>query len=205
MEYGVNKDMQWLQELFVVAVLLLLFLPHVTYSAEIDFNTIISAMKDNAEPLIRITGIVSYVIGIWFVISAIAKLKTVGQQGAYGSHTGMSGPIIKLVIGLVLMYLPTTINITVTSFWGGSEGILGYTADTADIFAPAKEGAIAIVRVIGYIAFVRGLIILSHSADSGAQPGSLGKGMMSIVGGILAINVVATMEVISHSLGFDIF
>lgn len=73
------------------------------------------------------------------------------------------------------------------------------------LFGPAKAGAIAIVRVVGYVSFVRGLVMLSHSADQGSQQGSFGKGFMHIIGGILAINIVETITVIGNTLGFSVF
>ena len=111
-----------------------------------------------------------------------------------------------MVVGILLLYLPTTIDVSVVSLslGTGAESLLAYTPKSTDPFGPVKEGAIAIVRVIGYISFVRGLVILSRSGDqTSAQQGGVGKGFLHIVGGILAINILATISVISNTLGFN--
>ena len=195
---------------FLVITLLLSLITTTVYAA-LDFNTMLNALKQNAAPMIRFVVATAYVIGLWYIFSAIKELKTIGQtQMQTSQHGGVGGPLIKFVIGLLLLYLPSTVDIGVWTLWGhsafGSEaGVMAYTPDITDPFAPAKEGAIAIVRVVGYVSFVRGLVILSHSADqSGGQSGSFGKGIAHVIGGILAINIVETIAIISNTLGINI-
>jgi len=193
-------------------VVLILILPRTVFCAEVtmDFTTMLSALKNNAVPIIHFVVATAYVIGIWFVISAIKDLKQVGQSQSAATHGGIGGPLIKLIIGVLLIYLPSAVDVGVASLWGhgilGSDagGYMSYTPNESDPFTPAKEGAIAIVRVVGYVSFVRGLVILSHSSDQGAQAGTFSKGFMHIIGGILAINIVETVRIIGNTLGITI-
>ena len=195
---------------FLLATAFLLFFPLTTVFA-LDFNTMLNALSKNTGPIIYLVVAIAYVIGMWFIISAIIELKTVGQSQAQTSqtHGAISGPIIKLVVGVLLLYLPSTVDVGVLTLWGqgafnSGASILSYTPKASDPFAPAKAGAIAVVRVVGYVSFVRGLVMLSHTSNQGGgQPGTFGKGIAHIIGGILAINIVATIAIISNSLGLS--
>jgi intracellular multiplication protein IcmC len=57
-----------------------------------------------------------------------------------------------------------------------------------------------IIQVIGLIAFVRGWVLIARSASQGQPPGGTGKGFMHVFGGILAINIVGTLEMINNTL-----
>jgi intracellular multiplication protein IcmC len=170
-----------------------------------DLNTIINALRDNAEPITRFVIATAYVIGFWFIISAIGSLRRIGQSSMMQAQMGMGGPLVKLVIGLLLFYLPTTVNMGVMTFWGSDSSIVGYHAASGDVFGPLKDGVVAIVRVVGYISLVKGLVILSRAAEQGAQQGTFSKGITHVIGGILAVNIVGTIGVISSTLGIKIF
>lgn len=198
---------------YLAVVTLLLFMPLTAICATVDFSSMLATLTKNAGPVIRLVTATAYVIGLWFIISSIQELKTIGnsQNMQAQTHGGISGPIVKFIIGIMLLYLPSTIDITVWTLWQhsafGSEAssAMSYTPDASDPFSPIKEGAIAVVRVVGYVSFVRGLVTLSHSSSQGAQPGSFSKGIVHILGGILAINIVETIRIVCGTLGITVF
>jgi intracellular multiplication protein IcmC len=57
-----------------------------------------------------------------------------------------------------------------------------------------------IIQVIGLIAFVRGWVLVARSASQGQPPGGTGKGLIHVFGGILAINIVGTINMINNTL-----
>lgn len=202
-----HKD---LSKQFLLVVLLVILPLHVAYAVAIDVTMMLNAIKSNIGPVIKLVTAVAYVIGVWFIYSAIQSLKRAGQsQMMMQQQNAIGGPLVKLIIGILLIYLPNTIDITVWTLWGhtafGSEAesVMTYTPSGGDPFGAMKEGAIALVRLIGYIAFVRGLVALSHSTDQGGgQQGGFAKGILYLIGGILAINIVETVRVIGNTLGF---
>lgn len=105
----------------------------------VDFNTMLNALQNNAGPIITFVVAIAYVMGIWFIFSAVMGLKKLGE--ASSSQTGgMSGPLTKLVVGVVLVYLPSTIDVSAASLWGhgilnsGYNSIISYTPTTGDPF-----------------------------------------------------------------------
>ncbi len=59
---------------------------------------------------------------------------------------------------------------------------------------------VIIIQTIGLYAFARGWVLIARGAGQGQQPGNTGKGLMHIFGGILAVNIVGTVEMINNTL-----
>ncbi|MDR1057207.1 MAG: hypothetical protein LBL17_01340 [Coxiellaceae bacterium] len=197
------------QQYYWIIILTLLVLPLTSVEAQIDWNTMLNSLKSNAGPIIRFIVATSYVIGLWFIISAVSELKKVGQSSyMQAQQSAIAEPLVKFIVGLLLLYLPTVIDVSVWTIWGhtamGPEGksYMEYIPSGGDPFGSIKAGSITIVRVVGYVSFVRGLIMLSRTSHAGSQPGTFGKGIIHMVGGILAINIVETIRVIGNTLGF---
>ena len=188
----------------IIIFFLIFLLATSAAAASIDFNKILGALSSNIGPVIRLTQAIAYVIGIWFMVSAIKDLKAIGQSQSQGAG-GLGGPLTRLVLGVALVYLPSTIDMAVSTLWGSGATILSYTPTNAsDSFAQAKKGAVMLIQAVGWISFVKGFVILNHSTQQGAQQGTVGKGIIHIAGGILAINIVATIKIIGNSIGITI-
>ena len=183
--------------LFLVAAFFLI-LP-LTAVGSVDLNVMMRNLQDSAQGIVTLTTAVGYVIGIWLIVSALMELKKVGQQQSSVEH-GMGGPLMRIALGVALIYFPSTLDVALVTLWGNNS-ILAYAPDPTDPFAQAKVGATILVRAVGYVSFVRGFVVLSHSTHQGAQQGTVGKGVLYIIGGVLAINITATIEVIRNSLG----
>lgn len=54
------------------------------------------------------------------------------------------------------------------------------------------------IQMVGFIAFIRGWFIISHSTGTGAQQGAFGKGLIHLIGGVIAINFVPFMQTIAN-------
>lgn len=150
-----------------------------------------------------------YLIGCAFIFKAIYSLKMYGEaRTMQSSSTSIKEPLVFLIIGALLIYSQTAFEIMMqTSF--GYQNILEY--------APVNSGSDAfntlfgsgslvgrplsiIIRVVGYIAFIRGWVLIARSASQGQPPGGTGKGLMHVFGGILAINIVGTLNMINNTL-----
>ena len=57
-----------------------------------------------------------------------------------------------------------------------------------------------LIQVIGVFAFVKGWVMIARSASQGQPPGGTGKGLMHVFGGILAMNIVATLQVVNNTI-----
>lgn len=143
----------------------------------------------------------SYLAGFWFIMSAIQKLKALSSPNAasMGQHAGRSA-IIQLLLGAVLLALPSFVKMILFSLWG-TESIMAPSGFSQGALSYSVEKAIVgLMQLLGYISVVRGLMILNKVAHQQSQE-TYGKGMLHIFGGILAINIMKTIEVIKNSFG----
>jgi intracellular multiplication protein IcmC len=169
-----------------------------------DLSTMMQTFQNNLGPVYILVVALSYVMGIWFITDSVFRLKKFAQQRTMMSTTAsMAKPLILMALGLSLLYFPSFVNITTQTLWvyGSSSSVLKYPVEpsTWDAFI---HPLIDTVRLFGLIAVVRGVVLLTKLANESAQPGSMGKGLMHIVAGTLAINIVGTTNVIKATFGF---
>lgn len=186
---------------YLMVVFFFLILPLAASGA--DFNSMLAALQTNMQSVIFLITAVGYVLGFLMVISAIMDLKKIGQtQGMSSTEGTLGGPLLRMTLGIALIYLPSTIDIAASTL--GEDIILTYTPAVSDVFTPARRGALLLVQAIGYVAFIRGFVTLGNSTKPGAQQGSVGKGIMYIIGGILAINIITTIRIVGNTVGLTL-
>jgi len=164
----------------------------------------------------------SFVTGLFFIFKAISMMKKFGMMNTYGAQPGeFIGPITYLFVGVLLVWLPSTSSIMTATIFGSSapdlfgQGSFDYTSlgTGSQLLAyikgstlQAQWSAIAdtlvlYIQFIGLIAFIRGWFIVAKATQPGHQPGSMGKGVTHIIGGILAINFVQFVHLFQATLG----
>jgi intracellular multiplication protein IcmC len=152
--------------------------------------------------LMRLVTAVSYVMGMYFIFVGIFKLKQYGESRTMMSQDHqLKGPLIFITVGAMLLYLPTSVQVGMSSFWA-EPNPYGYLQQT-DEWSQFINGCYTIVQLFGVIAFIRGMVILSHLGGHGGQPGTLGKGLTHIIGGIFCINVYQFVQIVMLTLGIQ--
>lgn len=174
-----------------------------------DHENIINNIANNLLPVERLVTGFAYLIGITFFFKAIISLKAFGESKAMMSHSGsMKEPLMYLLVGAIFVYFPTGLAIMLNTTFGSSS-ILQYQAVNTQnramntLFGSDSmvgESLALIIQVIGVVAFVRGWILIAKSSSAGNQPGTMGKGVVHVIGGILAMNIVFTLQVINNTL-----
>ncbi|HHF7346304.1 TPA: type IV secretion protein IcmC [Legionella feeleii] len=170
---------------------------------------VLTNLATNLLPVERMVTGAAYVIGLAFAFKAIYSLKMYGEaRTMMSSNTSIKEPVIYLIVAGMLIYFPTGMAIMLNTTFGSSN-ILQYAPVNSNnpligsLFGPGNQAGWAlsvIIQVIGVIAFVRGWVLIARSASQGQPPGGTGKGLMHVFGGILAMNVVATLQIINNTL-----
>lgn len=151
--------------------------------------------------LMRLVTAIAYVLGMFFIISGVIKMKHFGESRTMMSQEhSISGPIIMLVVGSMLLYLPSAVQIGLSTFWTDPNPY-AYVKES-DQWADFLAVCFSIVQLVGTIAFIRGLVILSHMSKGGQQ-GTVSRGITHIIGGILCINIYQFVQVIAATLGLQ--
>ena len=182
-----------------------------------DLADILTNLSKLLGPLITFLLIFSYVAGIIMVMKGISGLRAFGSHAKPGE---MTGPLVYILVGTVLLYLPSTTDIVTKTIFGGGAGsvvgagqinlsALGSASTVLLSYAPvAIEGqwaslvdtVILYVQFIGFLAFIRGWIIISHAGQQGSQPGTVAKGATHIIGGIIAVNFLPMVQIVHATI-----
>lgn len=171
--------------------------------------SLLSNIGQSLVPVQRLLTGGAYLIGAAFLFKAIYSLKIYGEQRTMMSNSAsVKEPLMYLIVGVMLIYFPSTFSTVMMSTFG-YENVLQY----APINSPnqalnALFGAgslvgkplVMLIQVIGLIAFIRGWVLIARSASQGQPPGGTGKGFMHVFGGVLAVNIVGTLNMINNTL-----
>lgn len=146
-----------------------------------------------------------YLVGVAFILSGVNRLKKLGHRTAFMNvDSGITGPMLLMFIGAALLLLPNFIETINKTIWGdptiSSADALSYDVQSKTALDQFKP-LVNVIQFVGLIAMLRGFLILSKSTGQGAQPGTMSKGFVHIFGGILAINIVGTVNVITSTFG----
>lgn len=164
-----------------------------------DFSTWLYNIDAQIPHLRMLIVAIGFVSGIGFVIGAIMKLKHVAQsQSSMMQREGISGPLVHFLIGVVLIYFAGFVNISTETLFG-TDSPMGYQAIAGGTFDAYITPIIDLTKLIGMIAFIKGLYILAKLGQQ-AQAGTLSKGLVHLIGGVLAMNIEATYTVLLNTL-----
>ena len=125
-----------------------------------------------------------------------------------GSQSDPKPTMFMMGLAGLLMLIPYLFNgLTTTLFGtGAGAGLLGYQpiASSGQLNLGMND-IVNLVRFVGLVAFVRGMMILTHYGSRNGQPqkGDFQKAMTHIIGGLLGVNILATTAVVMAALGFS--
>lgn len=169
-----------------------------------DVVTILETLSGSLPAVQRMVVAFAYTCGFAMIFAAMYKLKQYGELRAMMSlQTDFRGPVSTIFVGAVLIYLPNAYEIMMTSFFGYGS-VLTYTTDEGTRWTRLVEVVVYITQIVGIIAFIRGWILLSRTANSQGQPSMMAKGITHILGGLMAMNIVGMVELINATLGTNI-
>lgn len=188
----------------MAAILLFIFSCFLTDSAfaqniinvnPISAQSILINIAKQMPNLMRMVTAIAYVMGMYFVFLAVVKLRSYGESRTMMSQEhSLKGPLIYMAIGAFLIYLPTSVQVGMSTFWT-SPNPYGYLQEQ-DQWSAFIGDLYLIIQFVGVIAFMRGLVIMTHLAGQGGQPGTFARGMTHIIGGIFCINIYQFVQTI---------
>jgi intracellular multiplication protein IcmC len=124
------------------------------------------------------------------------------------SQTSLKEPLTYMFVAAVFIYFPSAFELFMNTTFGRSTPLQYAPINSSNSTLDAIFGSGSLVgrplalliQTIGLIAFIRGWILISRSASHGQPPGGTGKGFIHVFGGILAMNIVQTLNIINNTL-----
>ena len=169
--------------------------------------TMFENFGNTATSLMDIVVATAFVCGLVITIVGLLKLREYAEAGG---RMKLSTPLGVIAVGTLLVIMPGMINTaTETLSLGANTGksVLsqggGGGSDAVAAMSGAIHGILLFVKLIGHIAFFRGLLILKRLAEGNGQT-SMGAALLHIFGGAAAINITATADVFSTLLKIDL-
>ncbi len=178
-------------------------------SGSFSLDTAIINLSRAFDSIEQLIVAITYIIGLTLIVRGIMMYRIFANQTFGSAQRGeIAGPMVHLVVGALLLYIPSTLTTSLTTVFGSSDisaaqNLIGYaTLSSTEKWQKLTNVVIQYMLLIGLIAFVRGWVILSKMGHSGSQPGSVGKGLVHVIGGILLINIVDTVNILGCTFGY---
>ncbi len=146
----------------------------------------------------------SYLLGFFYVGHGLWR----GRNSLYDARITKESVMSQILLGAALIALPTLGWHTENTLFTGSHSslqALAYTGPGGQNMTTAVEAVEYFVQVVGWIAIVRGLMILREVGNGSAGQGvTARKGVTHIMGGGLATVCVATAKAIGSTFGLTL-
>lgn len=186
-----------------VTLMMLTYLWPVNSYAVYGAKDMLTYIATQIPSLMYMVTAIAYVMGIYLVMHGVMRLKEYGEARTQMSQEhSLKEPLTYIVVGALLLYLPTAVSVGLSTFWS-EPAPYSYLSSDQGQWSQFWNVCFLIVQFIGTIAFIRGLVILSHLGNRGSQPGTFSKGLTHIIGGIFCINIYQFVQVIFATFGFN--
>lgn len=143
----------------------------------------------------KVLKIAAYLFGAYLIVGSIMKMPQLADPQA---RVSPKTPIAMFLIGVALFTLMGMVDMVSTTMAMGSgagDVLLGQVSGGNGNMAAAITGVLTFIRMIGYIAFIRGWLMLNQSAQG--KDGMMTRAFTHIGGGIAAINVKTTVYMLA--------
>jgi intracellular multiplication protein IcmC len=166
-------------------------------------QSMINRIADQIPMLMRMVTAFGYVIGMYFIYVSLLKFKEFGEQRTMMSaQHHLKEPLTYLIMGALLLYLPSSVQVGMSTFWADPSPY-GYL-EGQDQWQQFMNNCFMAIQLFGTIAFIRGLVILSHTGgQGGGGQGQFAKGVTHVIGGVFCINIYQFVKVILFTLGIQ--
>ncbi len=165
----------------------------------LDAQSMLARIVGQVPNLMRMITAIAYVLGIYFMVFSLMKFKEFGEQRTMmSSQHHMKEPLIYMAVGVFLVFLPSAVQSGLSTFW--AEPSPYAYLDNTDPYSQVWNNALIVVQLFGTIAFIRGLVMLSHLGKGHGGQASVGKAMTHIVGGIMCINIYQFIQMVFATL-----
>lgn len=178
-------------------------------NGEMSFLQVLDNIAKAASDIGITVSALAYLLGVVFCVSSFMLASEAANPSKRGSAKSMAW-LWSLGFSALMFALPTTIASISSTFFGNvnTDLTFAYTASETKKLAPL----IPILKLIGVIAVIRGLVVLRTVAVYGnyvRANNTLGKGLTLIIAGVLLVHMKETLGVVSSftgmRLGIDMF
>ncbi len=108
----------------------------------------------------------------------------------------MFTPMMYLLVGALLIYLPSGMDLMANTAFGVGNVLTYSNYNPANIYSSMGF----LIRTAGVLWFIRGCVLVAHSSQPGTQQGL--KGLVFLIAGVFAMNFDNTIAMINSALDY---
>ena len=170
------------------------------FAQSTNIGSMFVSFQPSVQALIKLTIVSSMIIGLVLVINAIYQLAKLGEGGQRGEN--FKGPLFTFFTGIALFGLMLSLRTVGETMMMGS-GPGDFLMPGASTTGGASQAIILailwFVRLVGFIALIRGFLLLNKHGQTqgGGGQGELGRGLTHIFGGVAAIHIDVTARILA--------
>ena len=161
-----------------------------------DLTQIIINFSQALGPIQKLLSGLSYLLGIIFILKALGGFQKMAQSHHGGGGEPGSVVFSYLIVGAVLLYLPSAFTIASATVFG-SGNILQYAPINP---ITVTSAVMLMIQTAGLIWFMRGCVLLTTQNQSGSKLAS--KGLVFLCAGILAMNIETTAVTLASMVSY---
>ncbi|MBU1628767.1 MAG: hypothetical protein KKH06_01595, partial [Gammaproteobacteria bacterium] len=164
-----------------------------------SFHSMLIGLEQNLPELWRFVTGATYLAGIFFAVRSLFLFKEYGEGFASQKSPDIRKPLVCLLTATVLLYWPDIYHSLMETVYRTST-VTPYSYQKESDYTDLIKVCGHVIQFIGFIAFIRGWMLLANIYQEGSRGGGLSKAMAHIIGGLLAINIFGTWLIVESSL-----
>ncbi len=158
--------------------------------------------KSSVLAVIGLVQALAYLLGVAIVVQSALSFKEYSESGG---RTQLKTPVSLFLIGAFLIAFPSTVNMATTTLsLGASSGtnvMSEFGVGSALGLTEAIQAILLFIKMVGFIAVVRGFLIFKSISQGSGGQNTPGKALTHIAGGAFAINIDATIQAFAATVG----
>lgn len=173
-------------------------IPEANAQSAADIGQMFASGTSSFVAVTKLIKYTSYLIGLFLILGSIFKFSQLGSNQQLTAKT----PIVMFCVGIAIFALTGSINVVgQTLSMGNGPGNILMPVETGGSAAmsAAMTGVLTFIRLIGYIAFIRGWLMLNSAGGTQAKDGIIGKGLTHLAGGVACINIGITAKILANT------
>ena len=166
-------------------------------------GALIAAVGELEEPVFLLIGAVCYLLALLAFIQGCLRILRHVDMGGAGPSLWSAAASFLIAVGLI--WLPGVLAAGGTTFFAGAApgtATLGYGGRGED-FGELLKALFWIVKVVGLLAFIKGLFVLRGASD-GAPGATVSGAAMHLIGGLMAWHILALIAAVQTTLGIRV-
>jgi len=162
----------------------------------VNYVTILTNLSHSMSSFENMLYALAYVLGIMMIINGFFRFKkhsTTGGNNPFSQDYIVAATTV--LMGSLLIYLPSSMNSFTTTFFG-QDNILSYPTAGQSDSEQLIQALKFILKATGTLWFIRGAVLVVQSVEPGHQHGK--KGLAFMFAGICATNIDYTVNALNY-------